>query len=223
VRISDTGPGIDPDKMDRLFSPFDRLGAEDSGVEGVGLGLALSKRLVEAMGGRLEAQSQIGIGSTFTVEMPLAGPTSLEERADVRVRPQPGEIAEATGSVLCIEDNAANLTLVERALRSRPGIDLLTATMAGLGLELARERHPALILLDMQLPDMSGEEVLRLLRADAVTREIPVLAVSADATPTRIEGALAAGANDYLTKPIDLSRLLEMIDGFLAGSTKPRA
>ena len=218
VAIIDTGPGIDPDKMKRLFSPFDRLGAEETGVEGVGLGLALSRRIVEAMGGRLEVQSQIGEGSSFTVELPLATATSLERPGSDGKNSQHRQVSLGTGTVLCIEDNPANLRLVERALQARPGIDLLSATRGGPGLELARERHPDLVLLDMQLPDMGGEEVLRVLRGHDGTRGIPVLVVSADATASRIEQALAAGATDYLTKPLDLKLFLEKVDRLLGVS-----
>jgi CheY-like chemotaxis protein/anti-sigma regulatory factor (Ser/Thr protein kinase) len=217
ITISDTGTGIDPEKMDRLFSPFDRLGAEESGIEGVGLGLALSRRLMEAMGGTLEAQSRVGEGSRFTVTLRLADAGISESPSGYWMSSPQIESLRTSGTVLCIEDNASNMRLVERALQTRPGVVLLSASTGQVGLELARERHPDLVLLDMQLPDVAGEEVLRLLQSHPDTQEIPVLVLSADATSIRIEQAVAAGAVGYLTKPLDLQLFLSKIDGFLSG------
>lgn len=217
ITISDAGTGIDPEKMDRLFSPFDRLGAEESGIEGVGLGLALSRRLMEAMGGTLEAQSRVGEGSRFTVTLRLADAGISESPSGYWMSSPQIESLRTSGTVLCIEDNASNMRLVERALQTRPGVVLLSASTGQVGLELARERHPDLVLLDMQLPDVAGEEVLRLLQSHPDTQEIPVLVLSADATSIRIEQAVAAGAVGYLTKPLDLQLFLSKIDGFLSG------
>jgi CheY-like chemotaxis protein/anti-sigma regulatory factor (Ser/Thr protein kinase) len=210
IRVTDTGPGIPPALQARLFTPFDRLGAEQQGIEGTGLGLVLSRRLVEAMGGGLGVDSALGEGSTFWVELPLVDPPRAvpEPRPPEGRAPAPG----ATGTILYIEDNLANLRLIERVLARRPGITLLSAMQGRLGLALAREHRPGLVLLDLQLPDVPGHEVLRHLRGDPRTRHIPVVVLSADATPGQTERILAAGARAYLTKPLDVKALLGMLD-----------
>jgi len=219
IKIRDTGPGIPPEKMNRLFTPFDRLGAEQVGVEGTGLGLALSKRLVKAMGGEIGVESTVGQGSTFWVELSLV--EGLEENLrsmDEAVLSR--DNVEATGgthTVLYIEDNLSNLSLIEGVLIHRPGVNLLTATQGSLGLDLAREHQPDLILLDLNLPDISGEEVLRRLKEDAGTCKIPVVIISADAIPARVQKLLASGTQAYLTKPIDLKKFLNMLDEILIG------
>jgi CheY-like chemotaxis protein len=200
----------------RVTVPFERLGAEGTGVEGTGLGLALSKGLMEAMGGSLGVTSKPGQGSTFFVEAPLAeAPGATDEAGEARERlavPAP----DGSHMLLYIEDNLANLRLIERALDHRPGIILLSAMQGSLGLDLARQHQPDLILLDLHLPDMPGEEVLRHLRGDPRTQRIPVIVISADATPGQIRNLLATGARAYLTKPIDVSRFFEAVDEALA-------
>jgi DNA-binding response OmpR family regulator/two-component sensor histidine kinase len=212
VRVIDTGPGIAPDKLDRLFTPFERLGAEGTAVEGTGLGLALSKHLVEAMGGTLRVESRFGEGSTFVVALPSAeAPTAALDEAHARLSLGP----EPSGGrlvVLAIEDNLSNLQLVERIFARRPETKVLSAPQGRLGLELAREHRPDLILLDLHLPDLPGEEVLERLRAEPLTRAIPVVVLSADATPGQIARLLASGARAYLTKPLDIRRLLEVVE-----------
>jgi anti-sigma regulatory factor (Ser/Thr protein kinase) len=159
ITVADTGPGIPSEKMARLFVPFDRLGAEQSRIEGTGLGLALSQRLITAMGGRIGVESTFGQGSSFWVELPLVeGPLARLERLD-----EPHPILAASfpaRTILYIEDNLANMRLIELILEQRPGIKLLTAMQGQLGLELAREHQPDLILLDLHLPDISGYDVL---------------------------------------------------------------
>ena len=215
IRVTDIGPGIPAALMARLFTPFDRLGAEQQGVEGTGLGLVLSKRLVEAMGGAMGCESALGEGSTFWVELPLAAAPAerLKELPPevLAAAPAPGPAA----TVLYIEDNLSNLRLVERVLAHRPGIRVLPAMQGRLGLDLAREHRPALIFLDLQLPDLPGHEVLRHLQGDPRTREIPVLVISADASPGQIQRTLAAGARAYLTKPLDVRGLLAAVDEHL--------
>jgi PAS domain S-box-containing protein len=207
--IEDTGPGISDTSLELLFRPFERLGAEVSGIEGTGLGLALSKGLLEAMGGTLGVRTAVGEGSTFWFELPVATP-SVEPRPDEL--PASGELMLAGPmTVLYIEDNAANLLLVQRALAGRPDTTLLSAEDGAGGLELARTRRPDLILLDLHLPDIPGWDVFRLLRSEPATRDIAVIVVSADATSDRIDRLLAAGVRAYLTKPIDLRRLREAI------------
>jgi signal transduction histidine kinase/ActR/RegA family two-component response regulator len=211
VNVTDTGPGIPPEKMGRLFTAFDRLGAEVTGVEGTGLGLALSKRLVEVMGGAVGVDSAVGQGSTFWVELPLV------ESPATGVAPltTPAPASPTQGTVLYIEDNLPNLRLVERLLAHRPGMKLLSAIQGGLGLELAREHRPGLILLDLNLPDIPGEKVLELLQHDPRTRQIPVVVISADATPGRIKRLLSAGARAFLTKPLDVKQFLRLLDEVL--------
>lgn len=213
--VRDTGPGIPPERMRELFVPFSRLGAEDSAVEGTGLGLALSHRLVEAMGGELIAESRVGTGSVFRVKLPLAA----EPAAALRARSvPPGRPPRAPGveaaplRVVYIEDNLANLNLVESIFEDRPEIQLLPALQGRMGIELARQHQPDMVLLDLHLPDMPGVEVLRELQGDARTREIPVLVISADATPRQMERLRAAGARAYVTKPLDLDEFLRVFE-----------
>lgn len=212
--VHDTGSGIPAELQLRLFQPFDRLGAERSSVEGTGLGLALSKQLVEAMDGTLTLESSFGQGSTFWIELADAqeqfiGETELETGI---------ESAEGIRNytILYIEDNLSNIKLVERVLGYRSDIRLMTAMQGRLGLELALLHLPDLILLDLHLPELEGKEVLRELRLNSRTREIPVVVLSADATPKQIRRVLDAGANTYLTKPFDIPKFRQTVDVFLA-------
>jgi PAS domain S-box-containing protein len=216
IAVVDNGHGIPPELLDRLFQPFERIGADQSVVEGTGLGLAHSKALAERMGGRVGADSTVGRGSSFWVELPLAhAPTRL---ADDLGSGQVAVNATISGTVLYIEDNAANTLLLERALAHRPGLRLRSAMLGRLGLDLAKEMRPDVIALDLHLPDISGETVLTMLRNDARTRDIPVLILSADATRRQIDHLLSIGAAAYLTKPLDVTHLLTTIDQ-LIGAT----
>ena len=211
VSVTDTGPGIAPERMHRLFAPFDRLDADQSGKAGTGLGLTLSKGLVEAMGGTMGADSTLGGGSTFWFELPgVQRVAGLVEEPLPPVRGGEGRSA-ATGTVLYVEDNPANFRLVERVLQLRPGVRLLSAMQGRLGLALAREHRPDVIFLDLHLPDIPGAEVLRELKAGP-TKDIPVVVLSADASPHQIERLLAAGASRYLVKPIQVTELLHILD-----------
>src|SRR5437870_6497786 len=207
IEVTDTGQGITADKLARLFTPFDRLGAEASAVEGTGL--ALSKSLVEAMGGTLKVRSEPEVGCTFSVELAVvAAPAEREPIAAVSApavdERQPGEAQK----ILYIEDNLSNLTLVESILSRRPGTTVLSAMQGRVGVDLARDHRPALILLDRHLPDIPGEEVFRQLQADSRTRDIPVIVLSADAMPSRMRQFLDGGVRAYLTKPLDVPALL---------------
>jgi PAS domain S-box-containing protein len=212
INVTDTGMGIPTENLGLLFTPFERLGAEHGGEEGTGIGLALSRRLTEVMGGTLKAVSTLGQGSTFTVELPrVEGPVERYER--LGGWPQPAvEPAAQRRVVLHIEDNLSNLTLVERVLARRADIDLVAAMYGRLGLELAREHHPAIVFLDLHLPDLDGEQVLQRLRDDPATASIPVVIVSADASPGHVQRLISAGATAYLTKPIDVRELLRLVD-----------
>jgi PAS domain S-box-containing protein len=214
ITVSDTGRGLGDDERARLFVPFDRLGAEQRDIEGTGMGLAVSRHLAEAMGGTLDLTSTPGVGSTFWIELPATEPV------DVRVPAPPPEaaarpVAPAASeqhTVLYIEDNLANLTLMERLLAQRTDVAVVPAMQGRLGLELARRHRPVLVLLDLHLPDIAGDAVLRELRGDAETADIPVVVISADATPGQERRLLAAGATAYLSKPFDVAVLLDVLD-----------
>jgi PAS domain S-box-containing protein len=214
LRVHDTGRGVPSDQVDQLFTPFARLGAERSDVEGTGLGLALSQRLTEAMGGTLTLESTGGEGSVFRLELRItADPLETLEEGPAPVALD--GVAHREATLLYIEDNLANLSLVETILLSRPRWRTMPALQGLIGLELAREHRPDLILLDLHLPDIDGEEVLRRLRAEARTVAIPVVVITADATPTAVERLRAAGADAYLTKPLDIDEFLETVQRYL--------
>jgi len=213
ISVDDTGAGLDEASVARLFVPFERLDAAASDIEGTGLGLALCRTLIEAMGGTIGVDSTPGVGSSFWVELDGSEAAAVEglpaEPAgiiDIRWYP-------AERSLLYIEDTVANVNLVEGVLERRPGVRLLPAMLGQLGLELAHRHQPDLILLDMHLPDIPGEEVLVRLRQNEVTCDIPVVILSADATRDRAP-LLAAGARAFLTKPIAIRQLLETLDVF---------
>ena len=222
ISVTDTGAGIRQEKLASMFRPFERLGAERTSIEGTGLGLALSKGLVEAMGGAIGVESIVDSGSTFWVEFPL---TQRPVRAPTT---QPGShplIARTDplirGDVLYIEDNMPNVRLIQRLLAKRPGVRLRTVAQGRLGLEQVRADPPDLVLLDLHLPDLPGEEVLRLLWETPSTRDVPVAVLSADATPSRMKRLRASGAIAYLTKPLDLAAVLGLIDDVLRTGNQP--
>ncbi len=203
--------------MGRLFIPFERLDAEQTMVEGTGLGLALSKGLTEAMGGTLGVASTVGEGSTFWVELPVAeSPLERVGRTDDGVlAPTELEVSSETRIVLLIEDNLSNLKLIQHLLARRREVRFLSAMQGRLGLDLAREHRPDVILLDLHLPDIPGDEVLRRLQEAPETSHIPVVVISADATLGQIERLLAAGARAYLTKPLDVKKFLNLLSEIL--------
>jgi len=211
--VRDSGLGIPADKLDRIFIPFERLGAEQSQEEGTGLGLALSMRLAEAMVGKLTVESTVGVGSTFWVELPQ-DERPLERAGRAASAAGPSRIAPTgpKATVLYVEDNLPNLTLIENILSDRPNITLLTAVQGEMGVYLAAEHRPDVILLDMHLPDIHGDEVLRRLQADERTKDTPVIIVSADATASTLERLMRAGASGYLTKPLDVDEFLATVD-----------
>ena len=211
VVITDTGAGIAPEKLSRLFTPFDRLDVEPSGVEGTGLGLALCQRLMHAMAGDIGVKSTPGEGSAFWIELPAVD-SPLKALSRNRTRALENTAMAGTGKILYIEDNLSNLSLVDQMLADQPGIELLTAMQGGLGFDLARQHSPDLILLDLHLPDMPGHEVLKRLQRDKVTRDIPVVVISADATARQIQRLMAAGARSYLTKPLVIGEFFRVVD-----------
>ncbi len=215
IAVADTGRGIAADDLDRLFTPFERLDAAQAGIEGTGLGLALSRQLVSAMGGTSGVQSTLGEGSVFWIELPAAEPIAVAQVAIARDPVAVPRTYAAPKTVLYVEDMVENLRLVEQILKQRPSTTVIPAMLGGVALDLARQHHPDLILLDLHLPDIPGEEVLRRLQADPATRTIPVVVLSADATPHQIDRLLAAGAASYLTKPLSVRAFLQAADQVL--------
>jgi CheY-like chemotaxis protein/anti-sigma regulatory factor (Ser/Thr protein kinase) len=213
ILVTDTGKGISEEELTKLFSPFERLGAEQTSIEGTGLGLTLSKLLVEAMGGTLAVESQPGVGTTFMIKLAVAeDPVEVTVPVDVGTGGQTNGSSKRICTILHIEDNLSNLKLAEQILAHRPELKLLPAMQGDLGLELAQRHHPDLILLDLHLPGMPGAEVLRRLKDDSQTRDIPVVVVSADATEGRVKRLLESGARAYLTKPIDVKGFLAVVE-----------
>ncbi len=219
ILVTDTGPGIPAERLAELFQPFNRLGAESSNIEGSGIGLTITRRIVELMGGTVDVQSEVGVGSTFWIELPRESqPAPHHEDGAASSAASPTleqRIEAASHTVLYIEDNPANLRLVAQILGRRQHIHLLTAHTPELGMDLARSRQPELILLDINMPGMDGYRVLELFKADERLRAIPVVAVTANALPRDIRRGKAAGFSDYLTKPLDVQKFLSTIDAWL--------
>jgi signal transduction histidine kinase/ActR/RegA family two-component response regulator len=220
VRLSvrDTGAGLDPAQLEALFQPFNRLGQENGAEEGTGIGLVVTRRLVEMMGGTIGVSSSVGAGSVFWVELPATeapavAPAARPDTTGTLAPPLPGG---ASHLLLYVEDNPANLKLVEEIVRFRPGLRLLSAPDAALGIALAKAHLPAIVLMDLNLPGMSGAAALRALRADPATAHIPVIALTANAMPSDIERGLARGFYRYLTKPINIDEFTAAIDSTLA-------
>ena len=224
LAVADTGRGMSAAQLERLFQPFDRLGAESSDVEGTGLGLSLSKGLMGAMAGTIRAESEPGSGTTMRIELTrAAGP---EDPAVAAGAPQPA--LERDGSrpgrtIVYIEDNLSNLKLLERVFERLPEVRLIPAMQGKLGIDLVRRHQPDLILLDLHLPDLHGREVLDELKRDPTTAAIPVVVLSADATAAQFERLRDAGAAGYLTKPIDVESLLETVEGSAMAEVEPGA
>jgi CheY-like chemotaxis protein len=211
VRIEDTGHGIAPDKLVSLFEPFNRLGAEDSQVQGTGIGLVLSRQLVEMMGGDLRITSTLGEGTTamFVLQVASAPAASAAARPVLRQR-----IARAAPAlnVMYAEDNEVNAELLRQIVTLRPFVSLRVAENGNVALLMARADPPDLMLVDMNLGDMTGIELAHALHKDRATRQIRLVALSADALPEQIEGAMRCGFEAYLTKPIDFGELLALLD-----------
>ena len=213
IAVSDTGHGIALEQLEQLFKPFERLGA-DPEVEGTGLGLSLSKSLLEMMQGTLEVRSEPGQGCCFTLQLPAAQVSDTHLPA-ITALAQPRPPVEYHGKVLCIEDNLSSLALIETLMQRRPGIQLLSSMQGQMGLDLARQHGPQLVLLDVSLPDLEGLEVLRRLRQCEVTASTPVLMITADASDLTHRALYDAGATAILTKPIHIQAFLGHLEHYL--------
>jgi CheY-like chemotaxis protein len=215
VRISvrDTGEGLAPEKLAQLFEPFNRLGQEAKAEQGTGIGLVVSRRLVEWMGGVIGVESTVGQGSVFWIELNRTSDAQIAVRSPDSSITQARIVGETPlQTLLYVEDNPANLMLVEDIIERRPDIHLLSARDASRGIELARSSRPDVILMDINLPGISGIEALEILLADRETAHIPVIALSANAIPRDIEKGLEAGFFRYLTKPIKVVEFMETLD-----------
>jgi PAS domain S-box-containing protein len=217
VSVRDTGVGLPPERLAQLFQPFNRLGQEASGVEGTGIGLVVAKQLIELMKGVIGVESAVGVGSTFWFELaaaaePQFAPGSGEPSMPT---PSPDQASRPVRLVLYVEDNLANLKLVERLIERRPDLSLISAETGARGIQLARSRRPDVVLMDINLPDISGLEALVVLRADPVTSLIPVIAISANAMPHDINKGRQAGFFEYLTKPIKVNEFTRTLDAAL--------
>jgi CheY-like chemotaxis protein len=214
VSVRDTGAGLPPDMLQQLFQPFNRLGQERSTEEGTGIGLVMSKRLVELMGGVIGVESTVGFGSVFWFELnstaePQLGPETAQPAALTAAQVPHGAPLR---TLLYVEDNPANLKLVEQLIARRPDMRLLSARDGNLGIQLARAHQPDVVLMDINLPGISGIEALKILREDPATAHIPVVALSANAMPRDIEKGLQAGFFRYLTKPIKVSEFMDTLE-----------
>jgi len=226
LSVHDTGEGLSSEKLCQLFQPFNRLGQDQSGIEGTGIGLVVSRRLTELMGGTIGVQSTVGVGSVFWIELSQAVALGVAASSPAQVvavqamtPPDPTHV-----TVLYVEDNQANRELVEQLLARRSNLHLLMSPDAASGIALARQYRPQVILMDINLPGISGVEALKILRQDPVTRHIPVLAISANAMPLDVVKGLSAGFFRYLTKPIKLDEFSQALDLALAfASQEPRS
>ena len=218
INIRDTGEGLEPKKLAQLFQPFNRLGREAGVEEGTGIGLVVTKRLVELMGGTIGAESTVGVGSVFWIELGLITATTLTIEEDAHRAPQHADAGNGSSqrTVLYVEDNPASLELVEQLIALRADLNLITATDGNSGVQFAHAYLPDVILMDINLPGISGLEAMRVLRADPSTAHIPIIALSANALPGDISSAIGSGFFSYLTKPINLSQFMNSLNAALA-------
>jgi len=224
ISVRDTGAGLAAEQVAQLFQPFNRLGKESGAEEGTGIGLMVTKRLVDLMGGAIGADSTVGVGSVFWIELGLTGAPQFVDQKAGRAALAPPPVADGTPlrTVLYVEDNPANLELVEQLVARRPDLRMLSAADGALGIEFARTCQPELILMDINLPGISGIEALKILRADPATAHIPILALSANAAARDIERGLEAGFFNYLTKPIKVDQFMDALDAALLHSKTAR-
>jgi len=217
ISVRDTGAGLAPEQLAQLFQPFNRLGREAGAEEGTGIGLVVTKQLVELMGGAIGVDSTVGVGSVFWIDLSLTSAPQLGVReAEQAALAQPQMAGDTPlRTLLYVEDNPANLELVEQLVARRPDLRLLGAADGSLGIEFARAYQPEVILMDINLPGISGLEAMTILRADPSTAHIPIIALSANAVPHDIAKALDAGFFNYLTKPIKVNQFMDALDAAL--------
>jgi len=225
LSVRDTGPGLTPTQLAQLFQPFNRLGQESGAEEGTGIGLVVTQRLVHLMGGVIGVDSTPGVGSVFWVELALVSAPQLAPHDAVPTDAPRPEARPGTPlhTLLYVEDNPANLELVEQIVARRTDLRLLGAADASLGIEFARVYQPEVILMDINLPGISGIEAMKILRADPSTAHIPIIALSANAVPRDIQRSLEAGFFNYLTKPIKVKQLMDALDAALVFSQSSRS
>jgi PAS domain S-box-containing protein len=225
ISVKDTGAGLPPEKMEQLFQSFNRLGQEVRGEEGTGIGLVVSKRLVELMRGSIGVESTVGIGSVFWIELLLTTAPALAatDSDSTSVTPVQVPAAARQRTLLYVEDNPANMKLVEKLIAQRPDIHLLSAVNGTLGIEVARASRPEVILMDINLPGISGIEAMKILREDPGTAHIPIVALSANAMPRDIEKGMEAGFFRYLTKPIRVKEFMDTLNVALEFAEKRMA
>jgi signal transduction histidine kinase/AmiR/NasT family two-component response regulator len=219
ITVQDTGQGLRADQIESLFQPFNRLGQENGSEEGTGIGLVVTRRLVELMGGEIGVTSSVGVGTVFWIELVLTEPLASALPAGAPLAPlraEPAPEPQATHTLLYVEDNPANLKLVEEIVRFRPDLRLLSAPDGHLGIALAKAHLPDVILMDLNLPCVSGTDALKEIKSDPRTAHIPVIALTANAMPRDVERGLANGFHRYLTKPINIVEFTEAIDSTLA-------
>ncbi|MQA41462.1 hybrid sensor histidine kinase/response regulator [Rugamonas aquatica] len=223
ISVTDTGTGLSSEQMEQLFQPFNRLGQEDGAEEGTGIGLVVTKQLTELMGGAIGVESEVGVGTTFWIELTASSEPVLEAAAfDAPLALGAGNGA-ALKTLLYIEDNPANLSLVEQLIQRRSDLKLLTAIDGHTGMQLARAYQPDVILMDINLPGVSGFGCLKILQDDATTAHIPVMALSANAMPRDIEKGVEAGFLRYLTKPINVVEFMSALDFALEFAAEGRS
>jgi len=225
VSIKDTGAGLDAGQIGQLFQAFNRLGQEAGSVEGTGIGLVVAKRLVELMGGVIGVESKVGKGSVFWFELvSVVGPQlSDEDGSDVKLAHTHMRQGAQVRTLLYVEDNPANLKLVQQIIARYPDMRLLTAVNGTGGIEIARSSRPDVILMDINLPDINGYEALKILRSDPATAHIPMVAISANAMPCDIKNGLEAGFSRYITKPIKVNEFMDALDEALESAEKKPA
>jgi CheY-like chemotaxis protein len=214
ISVQDTGVGLTQEQLAQLFQPFNRLGKESGHEEGTGIGLVVTKRLVELMGGAIGVDSAVGVGSVFWIDFSLTTAPSLASQ-----HVEPSTLARAPvlansplQTLLYVEDNPANLVLIEQLVARRADLRMLSAADGQLGIEFARAHQPDVILMDINLPGISGAEAMKILRADPLTAHIPIIALSANAMPSDIANGLEAGFFSYLTKPIKIGEFMDNLN-----------
>jgi CheY-like chemotaxis protein len=213
ISIKDSGLGLSQQKLDQLFQPFNRLGQEKGLNQGTGIGLMICKELVELMGGTIGVMSTVGVGTEFWVEFNRGPPLqTFAPNTILPASPPPEQTTTNKHVLLYVEDNPANLVLVEQIILDYPNITMLTASDGNMGIALARAHIPDVILLDINLPGISGFDALKILQNDLSTSHIPVLAISANALPHDVEKAMKAGFHAYLTKPIKIKEFMNTLE-----------